>query len=71
MVDPALAGYRVLTGPFPAPKRGRPIFIAIVDVAASTEFLELTKLALTAALDALTANTLVGLITLSDTVRRR
>lgn len=63
------AGYRVLTGPFPAPKRGRPVFIAVVDVSASEEFLELAKLALTAALDALTPNTLVGLITLSDTVR--
>lgn len=63
------AGYQVLTGPFPAPKKGRPIFIAVVDVSAEAAFLELVKMAVSAAIEALPPNTLVGIITLSDCVR--
>jgi hypothetical protein len=62
-------GYQVLSGPFPAPKRGRPIFIAMIDISTGPDFLELVKLAVTAAVEALPPNTLVGIITLSDCVR--
>lgn len=65
----AVAGFKTLAGPFPAPKKGRPVYIAVVDVAASPSFVELCKLALAATLSALPSNALVGLVTVSDSVR--
>ena len=58
-----------MSGPFPAPKKGRPVFVALVDTSAGSEFLELVKLALAATLEALPANALVGIMTVSDCVR--
>jgi hypothetical protein len=57
-----------MSGPFPAPKKGRPVFVVIVDIAAQADFLELAKLALTATLGALPANALIGVITVSNCV---
>ena len=71
MVQCGDAGYQAMSGPFPAPKKGRPVFIALIDTAAGSDFLELVKLALAATLDALPANALVGIITVSDCVRAR
>ena len=62
------AGYRALSGPFPSPKHGRPVFIALVDTSAGPDFLELVKLAIAATLDVLPANALVGIITVSGAV---
>lgn len=62
------AGYASVSGPFPPPKRGRPVYIAIVDTATHADVIELVKLALAAALEALPASALFGLITVSDTV---
>jgi hypothetical protein len=62
------AGYNATTGPFPAPRNGHPVFIALVDTTTTDEFLEHVKNALVAALEALPPNALVGIITLADHV---
>jgi hypothetical protein len=41
----------------------------MIDISTGPDFLELVKLAVTAAVEALPPNTLVGIITLSDCVR--
>ena len=56
-------------GPFPIPRDGRPVFIALVDTAGSPEYVELVKTGLAAALEALPPHTMVGLITVSDQAR--
>jgi Sec23/Sec24 trunk domain len=45
------------------------VFLAVVDTSAGADFLELVKLALAATLDALPPNALVGIVTVSDSVR--
>mmetsp|Transcript_68432 Transcript_68432/g.216567 ORF Transcript_68432/g.216567 Transcript_68432/m.216567 type:complete len:252 (-) Transcript_68432:72-827(-) len=48
--------------------RGRPVYVALVDLAASEDFLELVKSSLLAALEALAPSALFGLITFSHKV---
>lgn len=47
---------------------GQPIYLALVDVTCSLDFLELVKSGLLAALEALVPNALFGLVTFSSKV---
>lgn len=58
-----------VNGPFPAPRNGQPVFVALVATHGSADYIELVRNGLAAALEALPPNVLVGIITLSDTVR--
>lgn len=62
-------GFRVTSGPYPAPRNGHPIVLFFVDICCSEEFLEQVKLALNAALQVLSPHALVGLITVGERVR--
>lgn len=51
------------------PVYGTPMYVALVDVCAGDDYLELVKSALQAALEAMPAGSLFGLITFSSRVR--
>eukprot|EP00892_Ulva_mutabilis_P001550 jgi/Ulvmu1/11396/UM075_0058.1 len=61
-------GFRVTSGPYPAPRNGHPIVLFFVDICGSEEFLDQVRLALSAALQVLSPHTLVGLITVGERV---
>lgn len=51
------------------PVYGTPMYVALVDVCGSDDYLELVKSALQAALEAMPAGALFGLVTFSNQVR--
>lgn len=51
------------------PVYGTPMYVALVDVCGSDDYLELVKSALQAALEAMPAGALFGLVTFSNRVR--